>query len=57
MDSMQIEKLAGKCVNSFRARILTHADSENENAEQERVVLVTQNARFNLWANNIGILI
>jgi hypothetical protein len=54
MASMQIQDLADKCVKVFIVRILAYGDVQTEKLEAERQVLETQNARFNLWADNIG---
>jgi hypothetical protein len=54
MESLNIQKLAGKCVASFEARLQDgYVDAQEEEVE-ERDILETQNARFKLWAENIG---
>lgn len=54
MEPLNIHQLASKCAASFKARFEERfLDSQEEECE-ERDVLETQNARFNLWADNIG---
>jgi hypothetical protein len=33
---------------------LAYVDAGSEEIEEEKEILETQNARFNLWADNIG---
>jgi hypothetical protein len=51
---MRIQALAGKCEALFRARISSNEVSKSEEFDEEKKILETQNARFVLWADNIG---
>lgn len=54
MEPLNIQKLASKCTASFKARFEDQLPEFPEEEVEERDVLETQNARFNLWADNIG---
>jgi hypothetical protein len=54
MEPLNIQKLAGNCAASFKARLQHGYVDAGEEAAEERDVLETQNARFKLWADNIG---
>lgn len=54
MEPLNIQKLASKCAASFKARFQDRLLDPREEEIEERDVLETQNARFNLWADNIG---
>lgn len=56
MDHMQIAGLASKCAATFQERNLVDADGETGLTPHETQILETQNARFNLWADNIGVI-
>lgn len=54
MEHLNIQQLANKCAASFRTRLKAGYLDDREEDIEERDVLETQNARFNLWADNIG---
>lgn len=54
MEPLNIQKLASKCAASFKARFQDQPLDLREEESEERDLLETQNARFNLWADNIG---
>ncbi|KAE9984204.1 Glutamine synthetase [Venturia inaequalis] len=55
MEPLNIQKLASKCAASFKARFQDQPLDLREEESEERDLLETQNARFNLWADNIGV--
>lgn len=54
MEPLNIQRLASKCAASFKARFQDRFLDLREEEIEEKDVLETQNARFNLWADNIG---
>lgn len=54
MDPIQILTSAKKCAEVFQERLLASANRGIEVSSNETEILETQNARFNLWADNIG---
>ncbi|KAK9776213.1 putative NB-ARC domain-containing protein [Seiridium cardinale] len=55
MNPMSIAALAIKCKALFLERVSADADERVHVAIDVARILETQNARFNLWANNIGV--
>jgi hypothetical protein len=54
MEPPNIQILASKCAASFQKRLKVGYVDAKEDEIEEKDVLETQNARFNLWADNIG---
>jgi hypothetical protein len=54
MESLNIQQLASQCAALFKTRLKAgYIDAGDEEIE-EKDILETQYARFNLWADNIG---
>ncbi|QDS73010.1 hypothetical protein FKW77_009080 [Venturia effusa] len=55
MEPLNIRDLASKCETAFKARLQDLLLYPSKEDTEERDVLETQSARFNLWADNIGV--
>lgn len=54
MEPCGIRNIATRCAASFRSRLQGALLDDQEAKIEETDILETQNARFNLWADNIG---